>query len=98
MKLKAKSIIISRKKLKDRKENEFPVVTIAFFNENNPHLKGRVPSKIIDFKNIEKVRIQDLVNISFYLGGGDLVINNLKQVTVEQQDKNIILVTGIQTL
>ena len=71
---------------------------IGLFKENNPHLKGRAPFEVLEIPNIEKVRIRELRNISYYLLGNDIVINNLTQVTIEKDDDHIITVTGKQDL
>jgi len=91
---KAKSVIISRKPNVDREEWS---VLIALFNENNPHLKGREPFKILEYEDIKKTRVKELRNISFYLMGNDLVINNLVEVNVEVGG-GIVTLTGKQEL
>lgn len=92
---KAKSVIVSRKP--DGEESWS--VMLALFGENNPHLKGRVPSKVLEFKGVEKVRVKELRNISFYLAGNDLVINNLLKVNMDwDKKKGIVTLTGKQEL
>jgi len=93
---KAKSIIISRKPGSDK--DGLKSAFIGLFKENNPHLKGRAPFEVLEIPNIEKVRIRELRNISYYLLGNDIVINNLTQVTIEKDDDHIITVTGKQDL
>lgn len=92
---KVKSVTISRKRNDD--QNGFKSAFIGLFEENNPHLKGNAPLKVLEFKEIEKIRIRDLRNISYYLMGNDLIINNLEQVNIRKEG-NIIFVTGIQNL
>lgn len=92
---KAKSVIISRKPSK--KKEELWSVLIALFKENNPHLKGREPFKVLEFKEVEKTRVRELKNISFYLAGNDLVINNLVNMNVDIE-KGIVTLTGKQKL
>lgn len=94
-KYKAKSVVISRKPGKDKEG--FKRAFIGFFKENNPHLKGRAPFGVLDIPDIEKVRIRELRNISYYLMGNDIVINNLEEVIIST-DKNIITITGKQNL
>ncbi|MBI2665984.1 hypothetical protein HYX13_00065 [Candidatus Woesearchaeota archaeon] len=94
-KYKVKSVVISRKPGEDKED--FWSAFIGLFQENNPHLKGRAPSKVIEFKKVEKVRVRDLRNISFYLMGNDLVINNLTEILLEQEG-TIVTVTGKQEL
>ncbi len=92
---KAKSVTISRKPGEDREG--FWSAFIGLFDENNPHLKAKVPKKVLEFKNIEKVRIRDLRNISYYLMGNDIIINNLTEVDIDIE-ANIITLTGKQKL
>lgn len=89
----AKSVIISRKPAKD--EDSFKTAWIGLFKENNPHLKGRAPFEVLEFPETEKVRIRELRNISYYLLGNDIVINNLQKVKFSQR-KNILEITGNQ--
>jgi len=92
---KVKSITISRKPGKDR--DGFWTAFIGLFMENNPHLKAKEPFEVLDIKNIEKVRIHDLRNISYYLMGNDIVINDLTEITIDTKD-NIVTFTGKQKL
>ena len=94
-KYKAKSVTISRKPR--IKPDGFKSAWIGLFEENNPHLKGRVPFKVLEIPEIEKVRINELKNISYYLMGNDIVINDLTEVTFDQKD-NILTLTGKQKL
>lgn len=90
---KAKSITISRKPGKDREK--FWIAFIGLFNENNPHLKCKIPFEVLDIEDVEKVRIFDLRNISFYLMGNDIVINDLTEVSLKK-DGNVLVITGKQ--
>lgn len=92
---KIKSAVISRKpgKNKDMLWTAF----IGLFNENNPHLKGKEPVHVLEFKEIEKVRIKELRNISYYLLGNDIVINNLVELNIDVKD-GIVTLTGKQDL
>lgn len=90
-----KSVIISRKPGK-KKEGRW-TLQVALFDENNPHLKGKVPFRVIELKEVEKVRIRDLRNISFYLVGNDLVINDLKSLNIDL-NQGIVTLTGKQEL
>ena len=91
----AQSIMIGRKPRVGN--NEFKTATISFFSKNNPHLTGEAPTHTMDYENIEKVRFRDLVNISYYLEGNDLVVNNLKEVEIDRQD-TILTITGKQEI
>lgn len=90
---KAKSITISRKP--SETEEESWSAFIGLFDENNPHLKGRAPFEALDIRRVEKVRIRELRNVSYYLQGNDIVINNLEEVTITREG-TIVTVTGKQ--
>ena len=94
-KYKAKSVVVSRKP--SHKDDEVWHAFIGFFNENNPHLKGKVPFEVVEIPNVEKVRINELRNVSYYLMGNDIVINNLDELTIEQED-GVVTLTGKQSL
>ncbi len=95
MKYEIKSIMVGRKPRVG--DNEFKTATIALFNENNPHKAGCVPTKVLDFENIEKIRLNELRNISYYLEGNDLVVNNLLEIEIIQ-DGTLITLTGKQDI
>ena len=92
---KVKSVTVSRKP--SEKEKGTWSAFIGLFNENNPHLKAKAPIKVLEFKDIEKVRINELKNISYYLMGNDVVVNNLKELNIEAKD-GIVTLTGKQDL
>ena len=92
---KAKSVTISRKPGKDK--DGLWSAFIGLFTENNPHLKARVPFKVIEIKNVEKVRINELKNISYYLAGNDVIINDLTKIIIDTKE-NIVTLTGEQSL
>jgi hypothetical protein len=78
--------MLSRKPRKDLAD-EFKTSIIALFNVNNPHKTGDEPSKILEFPNMEKVRVRNL-NLSFYLEGNDIVINDLRSIDLEIDEDN----------
>jgi len=94
-KYKVKSVVVSRKP--SHKNEEVWHAFIGFFDENNPHLKGKVPFEVVEIQNVQKVRINELKNISYYLMGNDIVINNLEELTLEQED-GVVTLTGKQNL
>ena len=94
-KYQAKSVVLSRKPGKDK--DGLWTAFIGLFQENNPHLKGRAPFTVVELPDVEKVRIRDLRNISFYLMGNDVVINNLKEVKISKQGF-IVTIAGSQDL
>ncbi len=91
---KVKSVVISRKPGKIKGQWS---AFLGLFNENNPHLKGGEPLQVLEIKDMEKVRIRDLRNISYYLMGNDIVINNLVELSIDVKDQ-IMTLTGIQEL
>ncbi|MBI4151546.1 hypothetical protein HY496_01135 [Candidatus Woesearchaeota archaeon] len=94
-KFKAKSITVSRKP-SETKEEAWSAF-IGLFQENNPHLKGRAPFEVLDIPEVEKVRIRELRNISYYLMGNDIIINNLDEVTIAREGF-VLTITGRQSL
>jgi len=92
---KVKSITISRKPGKDK--DGFKTAFIGLFNENNPHLKAKEPFEVLEIPDIEKVRLHDLRNVSYYLIGNDIIINNLVELNIDTKD-NIVTLTGEQEL
>ena len=91
----AVSVVVSRKPGKD-KEGLWSAF-IGLFQENNPHLKGKAPFEVLEIKEIEKIRIRELRNISYYLRGNDIVINNLVELNIDVKD-NIVTLSGKQEL
>ena len=92
---KVKSVVISRKPGKNK--DGFWTAFIGLFNENNPHLKAKAPIEVMEVKDVEKVRIRELRNVSYYLMGNDIVINNLLVLNIDI-DKHIVTLTGKQDL
>ena|SRR3989344_9386709 len=92
-KYKAKSVVVSRKP-SHKNEDDWHAF-IGFFDENNPHLKGKAPREVIEIHHVEKVRIRELKNVSYYLLGNDIVINNLEELTIEEE-KGVVTLTGKQ--
>ncbi len=92
---KAKSAILSRKPGEDR--DGLWTAFIGLFDENNPHLKAKAPFEVLEIAEIEKVRIHELRNISYYLMGNDIVINNLVDLNIEVKE-HIITLSGNQEL
>lgn len=79
LKFKTTCAIVSRKPKED--EDEFKTAVIGLYNENNAHKTGAFPTRIYEFTNIEKVRIKGL-NLSYYLEGNDLIINDLEELFI----------------
>ena len=94
--LKCKSVMVGRK---PRQENDqFKTLTISTFNEINPHKSGAAPIKTLDFRNMEKARMRHM-NVSYYIEGNDLVINDLHEVTLEvHEDKHKVVIRGKQDI
>jgi hypothetical protein len=96
MKYDAKSIIIGRKKRADNED--FSPCFIALFSVNKPHKGGKVPDKILDFKEVRKVVIKGL-DMEYQLEGSDIVIENLSELRIDkfsEGSSNIITIKGSQ--
>lgn len=93
MRYETKSIIIGRKK--DDADDLKKPCFISLFSMNNPHLKNEVPDKRLDFDKIHKIVIKDL-DINYLLPGNDLVVNDLRFITIEREGPHIT-VTGKQS-
>ena len=91
----AKSIVVSRKPGKDK--DTLWSAYFGLFKENNPHLKAKAPFEVMEIKEVEKVRLKELRNISFYLLGNDIVINNLENINIKKEG-DIVILTGKQDL
>lgn len=94
-KYKVKSVVVSRKP--SHKDEDSWYAFIGLFDENNPHLKGKAPFEVVEIPNVEKVRIRELRNVSYYLLGNDIVINNLEELELKQEGK-VLTLTGKQNL
>lgn len=92
MRVETKCIIISRKPREDDKT--FKTASIAFFEKNDAHKLGIAPTQTKDFPDTEKVLLTGL-DVSYYLEGNDLLINDLTSVTIDEQEK-ALLITGEQ--
>ena len=84
----SKCIMLARKPAVEGAD--FKTAMIALFDSNNPHKTGEVAKEVLEFDNMEKIRIRDL-NVSYYLEGNDIVINDLKKVRLEIYGKKIVL-------
>ncbi|MBN1792944.1 hypothetical protein JW826_04655 [Candidatus Woesearchaeota archaeon] len=87
--VKTTSVLLSRM-VKGSKDDDFKTAIFRFFSRNNPHLQEGFPNKIIQYTNTEKVRIMGL-NVSYYLEGNDIVINDLEEVTLSHEGTKIFL-------
>jgi len=96
-KFKVKSVVISRKPGKDK--DGLWTAFLGLFNDNNPHLIAKAPIKVLEYKEVEKVRIKELRNVSYYLMGNDIVINNMVELLIDHDPKkHIVTLTGKQDL
>lgn len=91
--VKTQSVLVSRMK-KEKEEDMYKTLILRFFSVNNPHKQAIFPNEVITFTNIEKARIMGL-NVSFYLEGNDIVVNDLEELTIEQE-KHKVYLTGKQ--
>jgi hypothetical protein len=92
LKFATKSALISRFPRKG--EDTFKTAVIRLYNVNNPHKTTEFPVKTLEFDNTEKVRIRRL-NVSYYLEGNDLVINDLEEIYIAREG-NKLIVKGYQ--
>lgn len=84
-KFETKSVMLGRKPRVGN--NQFKTAMISLFDKNNPHKTGEVPIKTMNFEDVEKVRIRNM-NVSYYLEGNDIVINDLKKIDIHVDEKN----------
>lgn len=85
-KYKTKSLILGRKK---RKGDYYPCF-VNLFSENDPHLSKEVPDQFLDYEKVKKVDIKGLDCI-YLPAGNDIVINDLKEVSITQKNYTIII-------
>ena len=90
--IKTTCAIISRKPKDDH--NDYKTAVIGLYDTNNPHKKDIYPKVIYEFSNIEKVRLKGL-NISYYLEGNDLIINDLEELFIIHEG-TMLIVKGYQ--
>ena len=88
IKVETTCAIVSRKPAEGN--SEFKTACIALYDMNNPHLNNVFPVKTYEFSNIEKVRIKGL-NLSYYLEGNDLIINDLEELYIIQEGTLLVL-------
>src|SRR3989344_4486404 len=86
---KTHCVLISRKP-KVKAQDTYKTLVIALFDVNNAHKTGQPPTQVLEFPNIEKMRVYD-ATFSFYLEGNDIIINNLKSVTIDIQKEKAVL-------
>ena len=95
MQYKTKSTIIGRMK-RPSKEVDYCPCFVSLFSMNDPHKSGKVPDKIIEFNDIDRIEINGL-DINYLLGGNDLVVNDLESLGVEQDNNHRLHISGKQT-
>ena len=82
MKYKTKSILVTRMPRKG--DSEFKTASIKLFKVNDPHKTTELPTKMLEYDNIEKILLKNL-NIDYYLEGNDIIINNLQEIDIEKK-------------
>jgi hypothetical protein len=92
IKVPTKSALIGR--LPRRDGDKFKSAVIRLYNVNNPHKTTEFPIKTYEFSDTEKIRIMRL-NVSYYLEGNDIVINDLDELFIVQ-DKGKLIIKGYQ--
>jgi len=88
IKVPTTSVLISRSKTKEGKEYRSAIIKL--FKINNPHKTQEFPFLTYEFTEIEKVRIRKM-NVSYYLEGNDVVINDLEELYIIHEENKIIL-------
>ncbi|MBN2142919.1 hypothetical protein JW711_06345 [Candidatus Woesearchaeota archaeon] len=91
--IKTKSVLISRHK-RESPDDDYKTAILRFFSVNNPHMQEVFPDKVIIYTNTEKIRIMGF-NVSYYLEGNDIVINDLEELKIKHEDTKLF-VTGKQ--
>jgi len=87
--VKTKSVLISRNK-RDNESDMYKTLNLRFFSVNNPHKQEIFPDQVITFTNCEKCRLIGL-NVSFYLEGNDIVVNDLQEITIEPESGKVYI-------
>ncbi|MGV8087352.1 MAG: hypothetical protein ACP5N1_07005 [Candidatus Woesearchaeota archaeon] len=90
--VKTTCVILSRKPATNT--HDFKTAVIGLYDVNNPHKNNTFPTTIYEFSNIEKIRIKGL-NLSYYLEGNDLVINDLEELLLIK-DGTFLVLKGYQ--
>lgn len=87
-KIEGKSALIGR--LPREEGCKFKTAVVRMFNVNNPHKTEEFPFKTFEFSDIEKIRVRRL-NISYYLEGNDMVINDLEELYLTHEDNKLVI-------
>lgn len=96
IKVNAKSILIGKKKKEENYEGNDRPVFVSMFEKNNPHLNCQVPKERFDFdKGVCKI-VLDGLKVDYLLAGHDIVINNLKEASIEKNKKGDLIIKGRQ--
>ncbi len=88
IKVTAKSILIGR--LPREGPEKFKTAVIRAFNVNNPHKTTTFPIKTLEFSDTEKIQIIN-TNLTYYLEGNDMVINNLVEAEIKHEDNKLVI-------
>jgi len=88
LQLKATCAIVGRKPAVDK--NSFKTAVVSLYKINNPHKSNVFPETTYEFTNVEKVRIKGL-NVSYYLEGNDLIINDLEELKIIKEGTFLVL-------
>jgi hypothetical protein len=90
IKIQTTSVLISRQD-DEKNENMYRTAVLRLFKVNNPHKRKNVfPTHVFRFSNIEKVRVRRL-NVSYYLEGPDIVVNDLEELYITHEDNKLVL-------
>jgi len=83
-----KSILVAR--LPRKGDNEFKTAIIKLFEVNDPHKTSELPTEELEYDNIERVEIKGKT-VDYFLEGNDIIINDVGNITIEQQNTTIVI-------
>jgi len=86
--IKTTCAVVGRKPAASK--NVYKTATVGLYDMNNPHMSNKFPKLLYEFSDIEKIRIKGL-NISYYLEGNDIVINDLEELMIIREGKFLVL-------
>lgn len=88
LKIATKSVLIGR--LPREEGAKFKTAVVRLFDVNNPHKTIEFPKRTYEFTDTEKLRIRRL-NVSYYLEGNDLVINDLDEIFISHEGNKLVI-------
>jgi len=83
-------VLIGRKKNLSEEDYNVRPCFVSLFDHNNPHLSEKGPMDVLEFSKVHKVILNGL-KVNYLLPGNDIVVNNLKNITIEQDGQHLIV-------